>query len=519
MKPIISLLFLFSFVFGLSGCRLKNNPPELIGLSVKQAFVGREIVLTGYQFGSDPVVMFGIGTSTVTASISSHDDKTINIKVPYVSPGITQIRVQTDQGTSDPLPFIVQQPGPEVTSITPTNGLPGTPVVITGDFLNQIKTIKIKDVEAVLKDSSANKITVLVPQNIARGPGFLTINTKGGLSSNDFIVAGTPQITSISPLKTKPGAELVIKGVNLLDGGVRVNGKFPNQSLTNVTDTEIRTVVPTDATTGRVTVTVFDKLVATSTDTLQIYQQPFITHLQAQDGVAGEKLIIEGRNLSAVSIVQIGGVTASFRALSDTQLDVTLPALTSSGSVAISATSVGGTATSLEPFFFFLAPSAIVVTPARQLRGQQLTVSGKNLYRITDVRVNGIVAQISSRTEGTDLLIHVPDNGTSGPIVVTSRAGSATTVTPLVVVQKAVVTDFLPARATPGTRVVIRGDFLLNAQIVFAGSATAAVDDGKNTDTERWVLVPADAQTGPLRVTNATNETTITATPFTIIPN
>ena len=519
MKSIVSFFFLFSLVFGLSGCRLKNNPPELIGLSVKQALVGKEVVLTGYQFGSDPVVMFGVGASAMTASITSHDDKTINIKVPYVTPGITQIRVQTDQGTSDPLPIIVQQPGPEVTSISPANGLPGTPVVITGDFLNQIKTIKIKDIDAILTDSSAKKITVLVPQNIARGPGFLTITTKGGFSSSDFIVAGTPQITSISPLKTKPGAELVIKGVNLLDGGVRVNGKFSDQSLTKVTDTEIRTVVPADATTGLVTVTVFNKLVATSTDTIHIYQQPYITHLQAQDGVTGEKLIVEGREFLPITSVLVGNVPASFRVLSDIRLEVTLPALTTSGSVFVSATSLGGTATSLESLLFFLPPSAIVVTPNRQLRGQQLTVSGKNLYRITDVRVNGIVAQISSRTEGTDLLIHVPDNGTSGPIVVTSRAGSATTVTPLVVVQKAVVTDFLPARAAPGTRVVIRGDFLLNAQIVFAGSVTAAVNDGRNTDTERWVLVPADAQTGPIRVTNATNETTITTTPFTIIPN
>ncbi|GAB4041722.1 hypothetical protein GCM10028774_50790 [Spirosoma jeollabukense] len=488
-------------------------------MSVKQASVGKEIVLTGYQFGSDPVVIFGIGASATTAPITSHDDKTINLKVPYVSPGITQIRVQTDQGTSDPLPFTVQQPSPEVTSITPTNGLPGTPVVISGDFLNQIKTIKFNDVDAVLKDSSAKKITVLVPQNLPRGPVFLTINTKGGLSSNDFIVAGTPQITSVSPLQTKPGAELVIKGVNLLDSDIRISGKYPNPSLTKVTDTEIRTIVPQDATSGLVTVKVFDKLMATSTDTVHIFQQPYITHLQAQDGVAGEKLIVEGREFLPITSVLVGNVPASFRILSDVKLEVTLPALPASGSVFVSATSIGGTATSLESLFFFLPPSSLVFTPARQLRGLQVAISGKNLYRITDVRVNGTVANIFGRTEGTDLLIHVPANGITGPIVVTSRAGSATTVTPLVVVQKAVVTDFLPARAAPGTRVVIRGDFLLNAQILFAGSVTAAVDDGKNTDTERWVLVPADAQTGPIRVTNATNETTVTTTTFTIIPN
>ena len=518
MKSAVPLFFVFSLLLGVLGCRLKNNPPELIGLSAKQAKVGQPVILTGYQFGSDPVVLFGTGESVLKAPITSHDDKTITINIPYASPGSTQIRVQTDQGTSDPLPFIVLQPGPEVTSITPTNGLPGTPVVITGDFLNQLKTIRFKDFDAIIKDSSAQKLTIIVPPNIGRGPTFLTIETKGGLSSNDFIVAGTPQITSLSPLKTKPGAELVIRGTNLLDALVRVNGKFTDNLQAKITDTEIHTIIPAEATTGRVTVTVFDKLVATSIDTVQIFQPPFITHLLALDGVAGEKLLVEGRNLRPTSIVLVGGVSASFRALSDTQLEVTLPALTASGQVAISATSIGGTTTASEPFLYFLAPSALTFTPARQLRKLRVTISGKNLYRITEVRINGIATAVLDRTEGTDLQVNVPSNGTSGLITVISRAGSATTVTPLVVVQQAIVTSLLPAKGAPGTRVVLKGDFLQNAQIFFGGAAKAAVDDGKNTDTERWILVPDDAQTGPLRVINATNETTLTPL-FTVVPD
>ncbi len=516
MKSALLLFFLFSVFFGVSSCRVQHSPPELIKLSADKAFVGKDITLTGYQFGTEPTVTFGMSTSMVTAPIGSHDETTIQVTVPSVPPGTTQIRVQTNEGTSDPLPFTVQQPPPVVTAITPANGLQGAQVVITGEYLNQIKRIQFGNIDAIVKDSSAQKLTIIVPPSVPRGPQFLVIETVavGGTVVNKFIVAGTPQITSLSPLKTKPGAELVIQGKNLTDGVISINGLGTEKSLTTITDTEIRTTIPATATSGLVTVKVFDDLVATSLDTVKIIQPPFITHLLAQDGIAGDKLIVEGRNLSEIATVLIGNVPVTFRLLSDTQIEAIVPAFPSSGQVSVSASGVGGNTTATDPFFFYLAPSALVVSPARQLPGRPLTISGKNLYRITGVTVSGIAVPITSRNEGSDLLIGVPDAAVSGLVTVTSRAGTAST--SLVVVQKAVVSDIIPIKARPGERVVLRGNFLLNAQIFFTGSTIAALDGGKNEDTERWVLVPINAQTGPLQIINATNITTTTPA-FTVI--
>lgn len=504
-----------------SACRIHQNPPELTGVSPGLASVGQEVTLMGYQFGSDPVVTLGVGASAVTAAIRSHDNNTIKITVPRVVPGPTQIHVRTDEGTADPLPFTVQQPAPILTGINPGNGLPGTTVVLTGDYLNQLQRVRFDDVEAVVKDSSAQQLTVIVPPNLPRGPRSIVVETGGGPFGGgqymgSFIVAGTPQITGITPLRTKPGAALTIRGVNLLDAVVRVNGKIPEKQLTTVTDTEIRTVVPAEATSGRVTVTVFEKLMAVSADSLQIVQPPALASLSARDGIVGDKIILTGRNLSEIANVSFGSVAVAFRILSDAQIEATVPALPQSGPVGISVSSTGGSATATDPFFFYLAPSGLTVSPERQLRGRSITISGQNLYRITDVRVSGHSVPITSRNEGTDLLVDVPADAVTGPVTVVSRAGTATTVRPLIVVQKPVVTDLIPPKARPGERVVIRGDFLLNAQIFFAGTNTPAADGGKNEDTERWVLVPADAQTGPLRIVNATNEATLTDA-FTVL--
>ncbi|UFH55771.1 IPT/TIG domain-containing protein [Spirosoma sp. KNUC1025] len=517
MKSLIPLFFLFIFFLGESGCRIQSNPPELISLSVREANVGDEITLVGHQFGASPVVLFGTGTSAISASIVNNDDNTIKVKVPYITPGSTLIRVQTDQGTTDPLPFIARQPGPVVATISPTNGLPGTSVVITGDFLNQIKQVRFGNVAAAIQDSVAQKLTVTVPPNVGRGPVILSIETKGGFINTNFIVAGTPQITSLSPLQTKPGAQLVIKGMNLTDGQVRVNGKPTDKALTTVTDTEIRTVIPAEATTGRVTVTVFEKLVATSTDTVQIFQAPVVARLSAQDAIGGDKVIIEGRNLAAVTNVMFGNFIATFRVLSDTQLEAVVPSPVASGPVVISVSSLGGSGSGVESLFVYLPPSSVTVTPPRQLPGRFVTISGKDFYRISDVRFNNVSIPIVDRVEGSSVYISLPANAVSGPVTITNRAGSGVSAVPLVIIQPAVVTGVTPASAKVGQRVVIRGDYLQDAQILFTGSAKAAADDGKNTDTERWVLVPADAKTGPIRITNAT--TTITeTTSFTVVP-
>lgn len=512
MNSTISLFFLFVVLSVAVGCRVQNYPPELTRLSASTDFVDADLTLSGYQFGDEPIVTFG----SLTAPIKSHSDNSILVTVPFAAPGTTQVRVRNSQGITDPLPFMVKQPIPIVAKVTPANGVAGSTVVISGNYLNQLQKIQFNGIDAAVQDSTAQKLTVVVPANVPRGPIPISITTIAGTLSIPFIVAGTPQITSVSPLQTKPGAQIVIQGKNLLDGVVSINGLATDKTQTTIQDTEIRTIVPVNATSGLVSVTVFESLTAVSTDTLKVFQAPAITHLQAQDGVAGEKLVVEGLNLQYVTGVTVGSVNATFRVVSNTQLEVVLPVLTASGHVTITATSVGGTASSQEAFFYFLPPSAITFTPARQQRGLSVTISGKDLYRISDVKVNGVSSQILSRVEGSNVVVNVPTTATSGPIAVTSRAGSATSTASLGVVLTPTVTDFLPVKGRPSDKVVIRGTSLQDAQIYFGGSFTPSGDGGKNTDTERWVLVPSDAQTGAIRVVNTAGEVT-TTTSFTVI--
>ena len=515
MKSRLSLFIAFFLLLAAWGCRIHNNPPELTGRTPDKAEVGKEITLSGYQFGPDPTVTVGIGATAVTATLKAKDDNSIRAIVPVVPPGLTQIRVRTDQGTSDPLPFEVLQPAPTLTTISPGNGLPGTAVVLTGTYLNQLKRVVFRDTPAVVKDSSLQKLTVIVPANLPHGPVTLYVETAGGTMSGSFIVAGTPQITSVSPKVVRPNGELIIQGVNLSDATVRINDQSMDRTKTIIKDTEIRTIVPEFAKSGPITVTVFDKLIAVSADTVKVVQPPFITNLGARDGVAGDKLILSGLNFLDVTSVTVGTLPAQFRILGDGQIEAIVPKLPAPGPVGVSVSGPGGNHTAADPFFYYPAPGAITVTPTRQLRSRGITISGQNLYRITDVLINEQSVPINDRVEGSQVFVNVPDNATSGPVRVVNRAGSSTSPVSLTVVQKPLITDIVPAKAKPGDRVVLKGNFLLNAQVFFSGTSTPAADGGKNDDLERWVLVPNSAQSGPIRVVNAAGETT--TNPFTIL--
>lgn len=491
------------------GCRVKNFPPELAQAVPGKAPIGQEILLVGYQFDNDPTVNFGKDGLFFPGKVTSSSEGTIKVVVPRMPTGVTQIRVTNPQGTSDPVSFTVIQPIPVVANIAPTNALPGQQVVITGDFLDQIQWVRfgpggVNSFVAVTPQS----VTVTVP-DVPRGPQTLEVETAGGKVNRPYLIAGTPEITNFSPKRPRISEEVTVVGKNLYDGVVRVGTIV--MPITKNTDSELRFSVQANAVSGRVSVTLYNQLTATTTDSLLLALPPAIDAggFSITEGIAGDRLVLTGRNLRDVSAVTLGGTAATFRALSDTQLEVTVPARTQTGEVFLTLTNLGGTLTTTQSFLYYNAPSNLNFTPARTLRGREVVVTGTSLYRITGVTINGRPAQISGRVESSEVRFIVPPDGVTGPIFVINRAGSATTTRNATVVLPPVVSD-LTRKAIVGNRVVISGNFLLDANVFFSGSQGAAPNDGRNTDAELWVRVPNDAQTGPVRVVNLAGETTTT---------
>ncbi len=517
---VMNIRFLCTFFFllhlGLSGCRVQKYPPELTQASPSKAPIGQEITLTGFQFGDASTVSFGDSGVFFSGKINSINDQVIKVIVPRMPTGIAQIRVTNEEGVTDPISFTVLQPLPIVSTVSPTNALPGQTIVITGDFLDQLQWVRFGPGSVNIPEAVRAKTATVTPQSatvtvpiVPRGPQTLGIETTGGIVSRPFLISGTPEITSFSPKRPRLSEEIIILGKNLYDGVVRLNGLV--MPLTKNTDPELRISIPANATSGKLTVTLYDQLTATTADSVQLALSPTIdlNGFSVTEGIAGDRLIINGRNLRDITAATVGNTPALFRALSDTQIEVTLPARDQTGEVFVILNNLGGSVTSYQSLLYYNAPSDLVFNPSRTLRGREIVVTGKSLFRITGVTINGRAAPITSRVESTEIKFTVPADATTGPIFVINRAGSSTTSRNLTVVLPPTITD-LTRKAIVGNRVVVSGLFLLDASVFFTGSQGAAPNDGRNTDGELWVRVPNDAQTGPVRVVNLAGETTTT---------
>jgi hypothetical protein len=96
----------------------------------------------------------------------------------------------------------------------------------------------------------------------------------------------------------------------------------------------------------------------------------------------------------------------------------------------ITVTTPAGTAASSSPFS--VAPTVNAFAPASGRAGAIVTISGLNFTGTTAVRFNGSAASFTV-TSSTSIQATVPAGATSGPISVTSPAGTGSSPTPFIV--------------------------------------------------------------------------------------
>jgi uncharacterized repeat protein (TIGR03803 family) len=124
---------------------------------------------------------------------------------------------------------------------------------------------------------------------------------------------------------------------------VRFNGKGAAYKV--VSETEITTTVPDDATTGPVTVAMRSGTLSSGT----FYVIPQITSFTPSDGPVGKKVTITGISLTGTTAVSFNGVAASeITVNSNKKVTVTVPTGATTGTISI--TTAGGTATSATNF-------------------------------------------------------------------------------------------------------------------------------------------------------------------------
>jgi RHS repeat-associated protein len=160
-------------------------------------------------------------------------------------------------------------------------------------------------------------------------------------------------------------------------------------------------------------------------------------------------------------------------------------------------------------------PTITSFTPTSGTVGMTVTISGTNFINVQTVTFNGMTA-LFTINNATTLTAVVPDDATTGPIAVTTAAGTATSATNFTVLIPPTVTSFTPTNERVGTTVTLTGTNFINVTAVTFNGIAAASFTVQNATT-LTAVVPASATTGPLAVTTPDGTATSTGQ-FVVIP-
>ena len=474
--------------------------PAISSFSPASGLVGTQITITGGSLSGASSVKFN-GTEASTFIVDSQTQIRANVPAGATTGKIT---VTTSGGTA--LSTNDFKVTPAITSFTPTTGVAGIEVTITGNSFTGADSVHFNGVPAgTFTIDSYTQIRVNVPASATSGK--IRVTTEGGstLSATNFVIPA-PSISSFTPTSGMVGAEVTITGNNFTSAtSVQFNGTSV-VTFTVDSNTLIRANVPSGAATGKISVITFG---GTSLSANDFTVGPIISSFTPSSGVVGVEVTITGKNFTGATSVKFNNVSALFATDTATQIRATVPAGATTGKVSV--TNSIGTAESVNDFL--ITPSISSFTPASGVAGIEVTITGNNLADASAVKFNNVLAAFIVNSP-TQLRANVPAGVASGKISVITAGGTALSATDFSLLPPSI-SSFTPASGLVGVQVTISGNNLSGASSVqFNG--IAATSFTVNSNSQIHATVPAGAATGKISVTTG-GGTVLSAANFTVI--
>jgi hypothetical protein len=301
-----------------------------------------------------------------------------------------------------------------VDSVSPSSGITGSQVTITGTGLSGATSVKFGSLAASFAVVSDTEIDAVVPNGVVAGK--VSVATPGGTTTSSQAFTPTLSITSFSPACGPFGTVVAVKLIGFTPSStVKFNGTAAT--------------VPSTATTGPVTLTNTAAPVGTvqarTNYTVTPHIAPTITSFTPTSGISGSPVTITGANLCGASMIAFGGALASnFTIDSSTELKANV----SRGAVPgpISVTTAAGTGASSTDFTPTLSITGF--SPGSGPPGTVVDVTGIGFTPGSTVKFNGTTATTVSYLSSGEVKATVPAGATSGPITLTNTSSPTGTV-------------------------------------------------------------------------------------------
>ncbi|HMI90269.1 MAG TPA: hypothetical protein VK509_02845 [Polyangiales bacterium] len=185
---------------------------------------------------------------------------------------------------------------------------------------------------------------------------------------------------------------------------------------------------------------------------------------------------------SALEVVELQAPSAKLR----------VPAAAKRGG-AITVQRGARTVASFSALHFIPAPLLLAALPRSASPGQRVTVRGKNLDTVTELRVGDSAIELAAKTAGS-LSFVVPDGLQSGALAVRSPGGEASLRQPFEIYQPPVVTKVKPDRFGAGATLRVEGTGLSEQLAIKLGATT--ITGVKKTKRGLELQLPATLKKG-----------------------
>jgi hypothetical protein len=403
---------------------------------------------------------------------------------------------QTNYSTPD---FVVIGPGPYITNFAPTVGSAsgGLQVTIQGvHFQSGGATNAYFNGQAAAHFFLQTDHSILVTNPVGTTSGPISVRSvygTAGTTNNTFTAPFfyvPPSISGFSPASGRMGSNVVITGANFLSTTAVSFDAITASSFTVLSNGAVQASVPTNATTGAVRVTApAGSALSSSAFTVP----PTIYGFSPNFGSIGTSITITGANFNVgTPTVRFNGVSASLSGTpSFSQLTAVVPS-TTTGPISVTTSDGSDTNAAL----FYLPARITSFTPTNSGPGSTATITGTNFLGATAVSFNGVSASFTPPTNNTTVVTTVPGGFTTGPISVTTPAG--TTNSSGLFYAPPTISGFAPTHGLPGTNVIITGSNFLGATAVLFAGTNAGFTVLSNAAIH--ATVPNNAHTGPITV-------------------
>lgn len=274
-----------------------------------------------YQWFRGTAAIAGAAAPTLTiAPVKATDAGTYTVVVSNAAGSVTSA-VAT---------LTVKTPPPVVTTLSPTTGLAGTTVSITGSSLTWTTGVTFNGVGGTFTVQSDTRVSAVVPANATTGSVVLT-SPGGSVNAGTFTVTvplPVPTLTSLSPVAGGPGTAVTLIGTNFT-GATKVQFGSTSTSFAVISATQIVAGVPKGATTGPVSVTTPSGTArsATSFTAGTLALSPTFTGVSPTSGKVGTVVTLTGTNLGAVTAVKYAAtIPTTFRVIDAGTIEAVVPA-------------------------------------------------------------------------------------------------------------------------------------------------------------------------------------------------